>query len=267
MFICNYMNKGLMRVLFWLLIVSFLDFACTSQKKTIYLQGSGNADSSAIFNNQFAAYLIHAGDVLYIRIISLNKELTALFNFDSEIPGSYSYSNEVSLYYKGYTVSDDGDVEIPVIGKIHTEGLTLDEAQVVIQQSVDKMLKDAKVIVKFGGFKFTVLGEVKRPGLFYYYNNRLTILEALGQAGDLSDMGNRENILVVRPTKNGSTTFRVNLLDKNLLQSPYFYLSPNDVVYVEPVKTKNWKLNAPNISIILSSITTTILVINFIFKF
>ncbi len=129
------------------------------------------------------------------------------------------------------------------------------------------MLKDAHVIVKYGGFKFTVLGEVKQPGMFYIYNNRLSLLEAIGRAGDMTDFGNREYILIIRPTQSGSITFRINLLDKNVLQDPNFYLTPNDVVYVEPVKTKNWKLNASNVSIILSSITTMILVINFILKF
>ncbi len=247
------------------LIVLLLSISCTTQKKTIYLQGSGKSDSSSVFNNQFAAYKIHVGDLLYIKIISLNKDINSLFNFDDGATSTYTF-NENSMYYKGYTVSDDGNVEVPVLGKVKATGLSLDELQGNIQQLVDTMLKDAKVIVKYGGFKFTVLGEVKRPGLFYYYNNRLTIFDAIGEAGDLTDLGNRENILVVRPTQNGSTAFRLNLLDKNILQNPNFYLSPNDVVYIEPVKIKNWRLNAPNISIIISSITTTILVINFIFK-
>lgn len=248
--------------LFLLIILA----SCTTQKKTIYLQGSGNSDSTSFFNNQFAAYKIHVGDLLYIKILSLNKEINALFNFDYDATNSYAYNNEISMYYKGYTVSDDGNVDIPVLGKVKAKELSLEELQSNIQQLIDTLLKEAKVIVKFGGFKFTVLGEVKRPGLFYYYNNRLTILDAIGEAGDLTDMGNRQNILIVRPTQNGSTTFRINLLDKKILQNPNFYINPNDVVYVEPVKTKNWKLNAPNISILLSSITTTILVINFIFK-
>lgn len=255
------------RFLVLILMFSIIGLSCTRQKKMLYLQGAGTSDSTSKFSNQMAQYKIHAGDVLNIKIISLNKEITALFNIDNETSSSYAYNNEASLYYRGYTVSEKGIVVIPILGEIKAVGLTLEEMQLTVQKKVDEMLKDAQVIVKFGGFKFTVLGEVRRPGMFYIYNNRLTLLEALGEAGDLSDYGNRENILIVRPTETGTTTFRVNLLDKNLLQDPNFFLTPNDVVYVEPIKTKNWKLNASNVSIILSSITTAILVINFIFKF
>lgn len=250
-----------------ILMFSIIGLSCTRQKKMIYLQGTGIKDSLSQFTNQMSQYKIHAGDVLNVKIISLNKDITTLFNIDNETSSSYAYSNEASLYYRGYTVSEKGVIIIPMLGEIKAEGLTIEELQVNVQKKVDEMLKEAQVIVRFGGFKFTVLGEVKRPGMFYIYNNRLTLLEALGEAGDLSDYGNRENILIVRPTETGTITFRLNLLNKNLLQDPNFYLTPNDVVYVEPVKTKNWKLNASNVSIILSSITTTILVINFILKF
>jgi len=259
------MSKKFSHIFYLILLLASI--SCTTQKKMIYLQGSGSSDSTSVFNNQFAAYKIHVGDLLYIKILSLNKEINTLFNFDYDATNSYAYNNEISMYYKGYTVTDDGKVDIPVLGKIEAKELSLDEFQKNIQQLVDSMLKDAKVIVKYGGFKFTVLGEVKRPGLYYYYNNRLTVFDALGEAGDLTDMGNRENILIVRPTQNGSNTYRINLLDKNLLQDSNFYINPNDVIYIEPIRTKNWKLNASNISIILSSITTTILVINFILRF
>jgi polysaccharide export outer membrane protein len=230
----------------------------------VYLQGAGTADSASQFTNQMALYKIHSGDVLSIKIISLNKEITPLFNVENESTNNYSSNNEASLYYRGYTVDETGIIVIPVIGKVDVLGLTLEELQVLVQKKVDEMLKDAQVIVKFGGFKFTVLGEVKQPGMYYIYNNRLSLLEALGKAGDITDYGNRENILIIRPTQNGSNAFRINILDKNVLQDPNFFLTPNDVVYVEPVTTKNWKLNAYNVSIILSSITTMILVLNFI---
>ena len=226
------------------------------------MQGAGTADSTSQFTNQMANYKIHSGDVLSIRIISLNKEITPLFNVEPE--NNYSNYNDAALYFRGYTVNESGKIVIPVIGEVEALGLTLEELQIFVQKKVDDMLKDAQVIVKFGGFKFTVLGEVKMPGMYYIYNNRLSLLEALGRAGDITDYGNRENILIVRPNQNGTNTFRINILDKNVLQDPNFYLSPNDVVYVEPVKTKNWKLNASNVSIILSSITTMILVLNFI---
>ncbi len=248
-------------------LLSILNWSCTRQKKMLYLQGAGVNDSISQFTNQMASYKIHSGDILYIKIISINKEITSLFNIEEETSASYAYLNEASLYFRGYTVNENGKIVIPVIGEISALGLTIEEMQTTVQKKADEMLKDAQVIVKFGGFKFTVLGEVKKPGMFYIYNNHLTLLEAIGEAGDLTDFGNRENILIVRTTQNGTTTIRVNLLDKNILLDPNYFLAPNDVVYVEPIKTKNWKLNASNVSIIVSSITTMILVINFILKF
>lgn len=244
-----------------------LTISCTRQKNMIYLQGVGLSDSSNLYTNPKAFYNIHPGDVLYIRIISPNKDITELFNIESAAVNSGFLNNEASMYYKGYTVMENGSISLPVIGEIKVAGFTIEELQKIIQQKVDVMLKDAYVVVKFGGFRFTVLGEVRKPGIFFIFNTRLSLLEALGEAGDITDYGNRKNILIVRPTMTGVNTFRVNLLDKDILQNPDFYLTPNDVVYVEPIKTKNWRLNAYNVSIILSSITTMILVINFILRF
>jgi len=254
------------RFLVLVLVFSIIGFSCIRQRKMVYLQGTGIKDSTSQFTNPMSQYKIHSGDMLIINIISLNKDITSLFNIDNGTSVNNS-NNEASVYYRGYTVNEKGVVIIPILGEINAVGLSLEEMQEAVQKKVNEMLKDAQVIVKFGGFKFTVLGEVNRPGVFYIYNDRLTLLEAVGEAGNLSDYGNRENILIVRPTQTGTTTFRVNLLDKNVLQDPNFYLTPNDVVYVEPLKNKNWRLNASNVSIILSSITTAILVINFIFKF
>jgi polysaccharide export outer membrane protein len=108
------------------------------------------------------------------------------------------------------------------------------------------------------------LGEVSRPGVYTNYNDNITILEALGMAGDITIYGNKRNILLLRPAKKGVETIRINLNDAKLLESSNFYMLPNDILYVEPVKTKAFRLNAPNISIILSTITTFILVLNFI---
>jgi polysaccharide export outer membrane protein len=251
------------RFLVLIIMFSIIGMSCTRQKKMVFLQGAGMKDSTSQFTNQMAQYKIHSGDVLDIKIISLNKDITLLFNIDNET-NLNNYNNEAALYYRGYTVNEKGIVIIPMIGEVVALGLTLEEMQATVQNKVNEMLKEAQVLVRFGGFKFTVIGEVNRPGMFYVYNNRLTLLEAIGQAGNITDVANRENILIVRPTQTGTTTFRINLLDKNILQDPNYFLTPNDVVYVEPLKTKNWRLNASNISIILSSITTAILVLNFI---
>ena len=139
-----------------------------------------------------------------------------------------------------------------------------------MQRKVDSHYKDTFVDCKLLSFKFTILGEVKVPGSYVNYNNFLTVLEAIGRAGGVGDYGNRERVLVVRPTEKGSKTYQINLQDKKLLSSEAYFLQPNDVVIVEPVKQKIFNLNLPTITFILTSITstitTTLLLVNFFNK-
>lgn len=251
--------------LFGFVVLSVFLLSCTSQRKTIYLQHLSAADS--LIQNSFGqeTYKVQPGDVLFIRVSSMNKDINEIFNSDDFVSGSNI--NEISLYYKGYLVNDDGTIEMPVLGKVDVVNKTLNEIQAMVVDKTKEYFKEVYITVKYGGFKVTVLGEVNKPGVFYYYNNKVNLLEAIGQAGDLTAYGNRQNILLLRnSSKGGISTQRVNLLDKDLLKSPLLYLQPNDVIYVEPVKSKNWKLNSSNVSIILSSISTLILVITFVLK-
>jgi len=113
-------------------------------------------------------------------------------------------------------------------------------------------------MIKFASFKVTILGEINRPGMISYYNNQTTILEALGKAGDLTDYGNRNNILIIRPTENGSQTFRVDLTKKNLFASSEYFIKPNDVIYVEPMKAKGTRLFAQDYGTFISVVSSTI---------
>jgi len=132
------------------------------------------------------------------------------------------------------------------------------------------VFKGSTVECKLLSFKFTVIGEVRAPGSYINYNNYLTVLEAIGRAGGVSDYGRRDKVLVVRPTETGTETYTLNLQDKNLLSSKAYFLLPNDVVIVEPLKHKIFNMNLPTISFIIttvsSAITTTLLLINYFKK-
>jgi polysaccharide export outer membrane protein len=145
--------------------------------------------------------------------------------------------------------------------------LSIGEATAEIQKAADKLLKDATVQVKLLSFKFTVLGEVARPGTYRNFNNQLTVLEAIGTAGDITSFGNRERILVLRPGTAGTQTYRINLKTKELLSSEAFFLLPNDIVYVESIDSKIFQLNIPTVSLLIttlfSTISTTLLILNF----
>ena len=253
-------------ILLFILVTNLIILSCTNQRQLIYLQGvDENSDTSFYAMNQLD-YWIQSQDILYIKVYTLNSEVSDLINQTSSSNQQNLFQNETSLYINGYTVNDSGYIEIPVLGRIKIINLTLDETIETIRQRADQYLKDATVIVKLISFKFTVMGEVNNPGIFRNFNNQLTVFEAISMAGDITDYGNRKKILVLRPSEKGTETFRLDLTNKNILTSEGFFLLPNDIVYVEPIKSKTFKLNIPNITLAFSSITTLILILSYINK-
>jgi len=238
--------------------------SCTSHRQLIYLNNVDSLSAEAYFPKNRPEYRIQTRDIMYVKIYSLNEEMSALIN---QTIGTYQqnlFQNETSLFINGYTVSDSGNIEIPILGKVRVAGKTMDEAITSIRDRADKYLKDATVIVKLISFKVSVIGEVNRPGTYNNFNNQLTVLEAISLAGDITDYGNRKKILVLRPTADGTRSFRLDLTNSNILSSDGFFLLPNDIVYVEPIKNKSFRMNMPAISLAFSSISTLILIINFL---
>ncbi len=258
------LNHKIYKLIFYSGIVLFLGLqSCTRYKDLVYLQSAeSNADSINFFPYSFPDYKIQQRDVLFIRIISMNKEVTEVIN-TTPMYGANVYNNAASFYIYGYNVNDSGNVEIPVIGKVNVVGKTLEEAKTAIVAQTDKFLKDPTVIVKLISFKYSVMGEVANPGMFTNFNNQLTVLEAISAAGDVTTFGNRRKVMVIRPGVEGTKTYRFDLTSTDLLKSEGFFLLPNDIVYVEPVKSKNFRNNIPTISLTLGAITTLFLVLNY----
>ena len=193
----------------------------------------------------------------------MNKEVTDVINITPDI-ATNMFTTESSLYIYGYNVNDSGYVEIPVIGSIKVVNKTLEEAkEAIILQSL-KLLKDPTVIVKLVSFKYSVLGEINRPGSYINYNNQLTILEAISQAGNVSPYSNIQRVMVIRSQENRSKTIHIDLTDRNILQSEGYFLMPNDIVYVEPMKSRNFRNNIPTYSLFLGAITAFVLILSYI---
>jgi polysaccharide export outer membrane protein len=247
-----------------MVLVILIGSACTSQKKLLYLNNLDTIPQEQFFPMQFPEYKIQKRDILYIRFITVNQELSDILNIGSARYTANMFQNETSLYINGYTVNDSGFVSIPLVGLVKVVGLSIDEATISIQNKATAYLNEGTVIVKLISFKFTVIGEVQRPGTYTNFNNQLTVLEAIGTAGDITDFGNRKRVLVMRPSPTGTSTYRINLQDKNLLTSEGYFLLPNDIVIVEPIKSKPFQLNIPTMALLLSSISTLILVLTFI---
>ncbi|RDV11101.1 sugar transporter [Pontibacter diazotrophicus] len=188
---------------------------------------------------------IQAYDLLSVSVTSLNPEASALFNTgQAAVAASMSNfsiasnTSANSIYREGYLVDKEGFIDFPVLGKVKLGGLTKAQAKEHFVSELEKHLKGPIVNVRYLNYKVTVVGEVNRPSTFTIPSERINILEALGMAGDMTAFGKRENVLVIREENGIRKVTRLNLNNKDVLSSPFFYLQQNDVVYVEPSEAK-----------------------------
>jgi len=240
--------------------------SCKTNKDLVYFNNASNNELIEDVQNNAPIYIVKSGDNLFVEIQSINPEINAVFN-PTQRKGTQSgvqqnYGQLSSQYLNGYFVDVQGNICLPMIGDVSVIGLSLEDANKRIQAKVDEYIKDATVKVKLLSYKITVLGEVKNPGVYYNYNNSLTVLEAISMARGITDYAHVKRVLVVRSAEKGSKTFRLNLTDKKFLKSDAFFLQPNDVVYVQPDKYKSIKLNSTFYSLMLSSVSTLILILN-----
>lgn len=253
-----------MKYLIYLLVLTSLT-SCYYNKKLVYLQGRNFSSSrpNSVPGNQ-AEYRIRPNDVLSVKVKSATDPLVSdIFNITPG-QGSMFMGSPGSLYLDGYSVNNAGEITLPVIGTMSVKDMNLDQVQEAVQKSVQKYLNNATVMVKLVSFKITVLGEVNNPGYHYVFNNQCSVLEALGLAGDMTRYGNRKNIKLVRQSKQGSQVVILDLTDASLLSSEYFYLMPNDVLYVEPLRANARRLNLELLGVVFSAATTAILILNYV---
>ncbi|SNC66424.1 polysaccharide export outer membrane protein [Hymenobacter gelipurpurascens] len=236
---------------------------CVSQKSLPYLQsGKYSTQTPVTSENTRLTYRLQPSDVLSIRVQSVQPQLNDMFNTtDSR---AMLNGDPGTLFLTGYSVDELGFINLPTVGRLKVQGMTVDEAQSVVQQGVAKYVRDANVLVKLLSFKITVLGEVRNPGRYFVYNAQCTVLEGLGLAGDLSEFGNRKNVKLIRQTANGSEVVLLDLTDSKLLSSSHFYLLPNDALYVEPMKARTNRGNATNLGLVFAGISTVALILNYI---
>ncbi len=223
-----------------LVFILFLSgiFGC-AKRNLVYFSDieSGSDFSTEIVD--FPEPKIQEGDLLKITVSSLNAESNLLFN-----AGVMSSSDDGRMMNaavpinEGYLVDKNGQVNFPVLGMVVLEGLTKEEAIEKMAQRLEEYVKDPIVNVQYLNFKITVIGEVANPNTFTLETDRITILEALGLAGDMTEYGKRENVLVIRDEDGVRKAVRLNLNNKEILTSPYFMLHQNDVIYVEPDRIK-----------------------------
>lgn len=243
--------------IFALMLVAFAAASCVTQKKMTYLQDANPANEDSI-NAHFEAQsetIIRCGDALTIFVSALDKEAVAPYNLPTVVftaPGSTQVQTTPMLQY--YIVDENGDVELPVLGKVHVAGLRRPEVELAVKELLAKQVLNPMVQVNLIGAKVSIMGEVNHPTQVSLGRGRLTILEALAAAGDLTPYGRRDNVLITREVEGKIEMARVDLRSADLLTSPYYFLQQNDVVYVSPNQVR--VVNSANTSLWLSTIST-----------
>lgn len=256
------MIKNLTGAVALLLLLS----ACASREKLQYYQGIEQAvqKEALIFST-----VLKPDDLLYIVVSAPNPEAAKDFNLaefgvigDASSRSAIPEVAGVQLRYHSYLIDNQGVIQFPVLGPIKLGGLERSEALVLLTNKLKPYINNPTVILRILNYKVTVQGEVSRPGTFTTNTERITLPEALGMAGDLTINGRRDNILVIREIEGKKSYNYVDLTKAEFINSPFYYLSQNDVIYVEPNQTKmNSSAVGPNISIILTSVSLLITIV------
>src|SRR5690242_5251710 len=230
-------NKFPFLVLFAGLFLIFFS-SCVDTKKVTYFNDV--QDSARLVSPSTLEPVIQKKDILSISVSSLSNEATIIFNTPNLPITPNASANLNAPQTAGYLVGEDGNIKFPVLGDIPAAGLTQKQLEInITQQLIDKKLLFAPIVSsRFLNFRVTVLGEVNHPGVITAPSEQISILEAIGQAGDLTIYGLRDNVMLIRQVGPDKIVKRLNLNSSKILQSPYYFLKSNDVIYVEPGKTK-----------------------------
>ncbi|HEY0897869.1 MAG TPA: polysaccharide biosynthesis/export family protein [Sphingobacteriaceae bacterium] len=220
--------------------------SCSTQKDLVYFSDLDNGQRFELAVPQKTEPQIQPNDMLSITVSTLSPESNVLFSGGanvSRVSNNSSYPSASGTAANGYVVDKNGFINFPVLGQVKVGGLTKDDVREKLTADISKYVKSPIVNVAFENFKVTVIGEVNRPSTFTVNNDNINLLEALGLAGDMTVYGKRENVLIIREQNGKRTMNRVNLNRKDVLNSPFFYLKQNDIVYVEPDKSKGAQIS------------------------
>jgi len=250
------MNKllkiGMIAALFAVVFAS-----CVPQKKMLYLKEAQMAAenlSKEYVNDRNVDYKLQPGDNLYIRFINTIDERSAA-SLTGDISRATQLTSDASIYLQSYTLDEDGCIELPLTGKIELKNLTVDQAKEKMQNELDKFVNQTTLIVKLSNFNLTVLGEVNRPGMYKVYQSQINLFEAVAMAGNMTNFAKNSEVKIIRQTDKGSEIATVDMGNADILSSPYYYLKPNDIVYIEPLKIKQWGFTTFPYSTVFSIVT------------
>lgn len=252
------------RISFYLLFIiistSFFS-SCIPQKKIEYLRGQ--TENVKTFNElNYVEEVIKPHDDLYIKVSSFDDIQYNFFSSQSD-NNSLNYSNEISLSLISYTVNDSGYIYFPILGNVNVRDMTILQATELLTQQLQEYFSNPTVIIKFINKKVSVIGEVSSPGHFLYTKDHINILEAISMAGDITEFGDLQNVYIIREENNVVSKYHIDLTNDEVLNSQEFFVMKDDVIYISPLKSRNWNTSSIPWDILLSSITTFILILNY----
>lgn len=261
-----------MKRLLGLVLIVLLLGSCISNKRITYLQNlPGNPEIGLDEFIPYATveykYVLQPFDVVDIDFASSDEELTKAFEFQGSRSmrggGGGGGVNDI-FYFTGYSIDQEGFVEIPQLGKVEIAGLTEEEAQNRVQEAINRFFKEEVFVkLRIGGIRFTALGEFSSSGAQVILKNRATIFDALAVAGESNILAKKNKLFIIRQYDGGTKIHQINLNDRQLLASPFYFIQPNDILYLEPMKIRQFG-NAENLTASLGliiSVTSSIILI------
>jgi len=269
-----YMSKLLKGLSFAL--VFLMAFGCISNEKIIYLQNLEDNQSIAdgeLIKYELPEYKLQYNDIIDVNIQTVEDMLQFGFNnkpaqMNAQM-GNVSAQSGGDIYYMtGFSIDQNGNIRLPVVGDVNVKDKTLEEARITIEENLRKYVtSELYVKVKLGGIRYSALGEFRRPGKFVVLQDRMTIFEAIANAGDLTTVAKRDEVLLIRQYPEGTRLHRINLLDRQVVESPFYFIQPNDQLYVEPMKvreTGTGENTAQTLALLFSGISAVALILNLI---
>jgi polysaccharide export outer membrane protein len=239
-----------------LICIALTQFSCVSKKKYYLLQGTYD------MKNASSNYepIIQKDDRISILVSTFQKELAEPFNLNPNTNNNTANANNIN---NGYLVDSEGNIDFPVLGKLSVAGYTVDQLKLMLNDKLKSYLVDPVINIRILNFKVSVLGAVQSPGIKDFQTNRVTLLDALAASGDITPYGRRDNILIIRDYQGVKTFNNVDITNANVVNSPYFYLDQNDVIYIQERKAKVDASALPNLPLIVSvaSFLTTVLIL------
>ena len=251
------------KILIGIVATSIVVASCVPNRKVVYVQDSDEMAAQQVENMYFIEEplenVIRPGDEVYIKVSSADETQTN-FNQDQQ-----TLSMDPSLI--SYTVDEAGTVKLPYINRIKLAELSLVEASDLIEEELSQYLLYPSVFIRFVNNKVTILGEVQRPGVYVFNYKSVNILQAIGYANDVATFGNREKVIIIREEGEYRSKYTVNLLSDELLTSKFYMIKSNDIIYVEPLKSKKWDMATFPYDLLLSIASLTIVVLTFMITY